>query len=978
MISGGGDDAESFWINDITLPSGTDSTNSSNQVTDFDIDSNGNIYVCGERDDNSGPLNGYILKLNSSGEILETNDYSDSSITYTPYGITVDSNDDVYTYHGYGRLSKFNSSLVKQYARESKWGGGQNFGEGANGNGSLFSNGTSITTYGTYGSSKLGLTFNGSTGDISSGGYTQINGGNQAVLMYYGANKPPGTSTIYVSGYATGGSINGSGNAYWVVATLGYGLSPVYKFYSGFSNAQARAVTRDSSGKIYVAGQMNNVPTITKIDSYTTSSSVPNQGTAWWRKMNTTGRYNDLTADSWGNVYGAIGGAIVKYNSSGTLLWAKGVTNDIRKIEIVHNILYGIGTIGNTSIRVFKLSLTGEGLSDAGLSDSSFNYINQNSGVTSQNDLGSTANGASVWSGWTSSSVSMTNTTPTFSLSADDKTIPYGEEEWTTPGTYSWTCPANVNQVSVVCIGGGGRGGIQESSSAGGAGGGGGLGWKNYITVTPGQSYTVYVGAASQDSYFINTSTVKGGKGGNAEDSGTSTFTGGTGGNYVGDGGGNGGNGGSSGGTDGAGGGGAGGYSGDGGLGGRQNYNSGNGWDGSGGAGGGGSDGMYNGSFGSGGDGGGVGIYGEGTSGTGGVSEIQSNGQNGNPGFGGDGQSYGGGGHGTHLNSPGAGASGAVRIIWGSGRAFPWYAAKLPVQGQQAYTTPGTYSWTAPSGVTSVSVVCVGGGGGGQTSAQASNGASACGGAGGGLGYKNNITVTPGNTYTLVVGAGGDGLSSGESGGKWGSDSYFISNTIVKGGGGNAADRHSNSVGGTYVGDGGGNGGKGNIGSSYAGGGGGGAGGYSGNGGDAVAPTPNTTGTPGNDGQGGAGGSGGGSVVGNYAYYDIAGAGSGGGGVGILGEGSSGAGGIGGRTNTSYGTGNAGGGGSGGEQGSGVGLGYQGQRLGATYGGGGGGGGSQFSAEPYHAYNGADGGHGAVRIIWGSGRAFPATNTADV
>ena len=71
------------------------------------------------------------------------------------------------------------------------------------------------------------------------------------------------------------------------------------------------------------------------------------------------------------------------------------------------------------------------------------------------------------------------------------------------------------------------------------------------------------------------------------------------------------------------------------------------------------------------------------------------------------------------------------------------------------------------------------------------------------------------------------------------------------------------------------------------------------------------------------------------------------------------------------------GGGSGGQQGSGVGLGYQGQRLGATYGGGGGGGGSQFSAPPYHWYNGADGGHGAVRIIWGTGRLFPSTNTAD-
>ena len=928
MISGGGDSAESFWINDITLPSGTDSTNSSNQVTDFDIDSNGNIYVCGERDDNSAGMNGYILKLNSSGEILETNDYNDSSITYTPYGITVDSNDDVYTYHGYGRLAKFNSSLVKQYIRESKWGGGQNFGEGANGNGSLFSNGTSITTYGTSSNSyKLGLAFDGSTGDISSGGYTQINGGNQAVLMYYGANKPPGTSTIYVSGYATGGSINGSGNAYWVVATLGYGLAPVYKFYSGVSNAQARAVTRDSSGKIYVAGQMNNVPTITKIDSY--NSNTSNQGTAWWRKMNTTGRYTDLTADSWGNVYGAIGGSIVKYNSSGTLLWSKGVTNDIRKIEIVHNILYGIGTIGNTSIRVFKLSLTGEGLSDAGLSDNSFNYINQNSGVTSQSDLGSTANGASVWSGWTSSSVSMTNTTPTFSLSTDDKTIPNGEEEWTTSGTYSWTCPANVNQVSVVCIGGGGRGGIQEFSSAGGAGGGGGLGWKNYITVTPGQSYTVYVGTASQDSYFINTSTVKGGKGGNAEDSGTSTFTGGDGGNYVGDGGGNGGNGGSSGGSDGAGGGGAGGYSGNGGLGGVQNYNSGNGWDGSGGAGGGGSDGMYNGSFGSGGDGGGVGLYGEGNSGTGGVSGVQSNGQNGNPGFGGSGQSYGGGGHGAHQNNPGAGASGAVRIIWGSGRAFPWYAAKLSVEGQQAYTTPGTYSWTCPSGVTSVSVVCVGGGGGSTDG-------------------SNSTFDVPGANVSMVA-CGGGGSNNSTSSTSSGGDANY------EGGLG-----HSSSYGG----------------------GGGGAAGYNGRGHHGTGGI-HMWGSAASDYQTGSGsGASGGSFLG-HSNGDSGGQPEGGGGVGLYGN-----------------TGDAtfwGKGGSGGQNSV--------DENGAAYGGGGGvnkvsgapsgeGGGlcwkNNIAVVPGQTYtlvvgsgggsstDVGTGGGGAVRIIWGDGRAFPATNTADV
>jgi hypothetical protein len=42
---------------------------------------------------------------------------------------------------------------------------------------------------------------------------------------------------------------------------------------------------------------------------------------------------------------------------------------------------------------------------------------------------------------------------------------------------------------------------------------------------------------------------------------------------------------------------------------------------------------------------------------------------------------------------------------------------------------------------------------------------------------------------------------------------------------------------------------------------------------------------------------------------------------------------------------------------------------GGNYGGGGGGGDSGV---------GADGGVGAVRIIWGTGRQFPSTNTADV
>ena len=66
------------------------------------------------------------------------------------------------------------------------------------------------------------------------------------------------------------------------------------------------------------------------------------------------------------------------------------------------------------------------------------------------------------------------------------------------------------------------------------------------------------------------------------------------------------------------------------------------------------------------------------------------------------------------------------------------------VKGQQEFTASGTF--TAPSYVTSVCVVCIGAGGSG-----AGNGA---GGGGGGLAYKNNITVVPGTSYTVTIGSG--------------------------------------------------------------------------------------------------------------------------------------------------------------------------------------------------------------------------------
>ena len=93
------------------------------------------------------------------------------------------------------------------------------------------------------------------------------------------------------------------------------------------------------------------------------------------------------------------------------------------------------------------------------------------------------------------------------------------------------------------------------------------------------------------------------------------------------------------------------------------------------------------------------------------------------------------------------------------------------MRGESVYANPGTYSWTCPTGVTSVSVVCIGGGGGGRSASN--NSWSGGGGAGGALAYINDFSVTAGNSYTVVVGDGGDyNLNTNGSAGGQSSVSY--------------------------------------------------------------------------------------------------------------------------------------------------------------------------------------------------------------
>lgn len=277
--------------------------------------------------------------------------------------------------------------------------------------------------------------------------------------------------------------------------------------------------------------------------------------------------------------------------------------------------------------------------------------------------------------------------------------------------------------------------------------------------------------------------------------------------------------------------------------------------------------------------------------------------------------------------------------------------------GQQVFTSNGTF--TVPSGVTQVSAVVIGGGGGGGNNAGSFFGqSSGAGGGAGGLSY-GTFSVTPGETLTVNVGSGGGvGASGGNSG------IVRSSTTLLQGSGGTGGGTNdTNGTGGGSSGterDGGGSGGAGGDGSGAffanapdGGGAGGGAGGYSGNGG-----------AGGGDGGNGAAGAGGGGAGGGAGSTNDDG-GAGGGGVGLLGEGSNGS------AGTSGSPGNAGGAGSGGSNGSNGSSDDAGS--GGNYGGGGGGGGGTTGTNG----NGAAGAAGAARIIWGTGRSYPSTNTGD-
>ncbi|MCX6171238.1 MAG: YDG domain-containing protein, partial [Flavobacterium sp.] len=171
-------------------------------------------------------------------------------------------------------------------------------------------------------------------------------------------------------------------------------------------------------------------------------------------------------------------------------------------------------------------------------------------------------------------------------------------------------------------------------------------------------------------------------------------------------------------------------------------------------------------------------------------------------------------------------------------------------------TTPGTYSYTVPAGVTSIKIQAWGAGGAGGSAQAATSLTMRAGGGAGGSYATTTISVTSGDVINYTVGAGGAGSTSGfvnaTASGTGGFSSATVGSTVVLkafGGPGGLSATGTvtvNGLGGTAVT-------TGNTGSAF----------YGGNGATAGSGT--------NPGSGGGGGSAGTAATGNSAVGTVAG-----------------------------------------------------------------------------------------------------------
>lgn len=112
------------------------------------------------------------------------------------------------------------------------------------------------------------------------------------------------------------------------------------------------------------------------------------------------------------------------------------------------------------------------------------------------------------------------------------------------------------------------------------------------------------------------------------------------------------------------------------------------------------------------------------------------------------------------------------------------------------YTTPGTYSYTIPTGYSKMSFLIVGGGGGGKGTGTSTTISVAGGGGGGGAVYyrtgfpkESALSITAGQVLSIVVGSGGASGSSGTNTSIYNTSTSTMIGNVGGGGSGTAGCR---------------------------------------------------------------------------------------------------------------------------------------------------------------------------------------------
>lgn len=120
-----------------------------------------------------------------------------------------------------------------------------------------------------------------------------------------------------------------------------------------------------------------------------------------------------------------------------------------------------------------------------------------------------------------------------------------------------------------------------------------------------------------------------------------------------------------------------------------------------------------------------------------------------------------------------------------SGAYDPWGANGIGGggAGTASFKTPGSATWTVPTGVYRIWLSMSGAGGGGAAGGAGGTANTGGGGGSGGMTYRHPISVFPGDTVSMVIGSGGSG-GSNSSGQPGGMTTVVVTGTTYSAGGG--------------------------------------------------------------------------------------------------------------------------------------------------------------------------------------------------